>query len=66
VTASDRPGLLYTIAHCLSSHQVEVQSAKITTLGERVEDVFLVSGPSLSTERQQVSLERDLLQALSS
>ncbi len=66
VTASDRPGLLYTIAHCLSSHQIEVQSAKITTLGERVEDVFLVSGPSLSTERQQVSLERDLLQALSS
>ncbi|MFZ9996264.1 MAG: [protein-PII] uridylyltransferase [Burkholderiaceae bacterium] len=66
VTASDRPGLLYTIAHCLSSHQIEVQSAKITTLGERVEDVFLVSGPMLSTERQQVSLERDLLQALSS
>jgi [protein-PII] uridylyltransferase len=65
ITASDRPGLLYTIAHCLSSHQIEVQSAKITTLGERVEDMFLVSGPNLSTERQQVSLERDLLAALS-
>jgi len=64
VTASDRPGLLYTIAHCLSSHQIEVQSAKITTLGERVEDVFLLSGSALATERQQVTLEQDLLQAL--
>jgi [protein-PII] uridylyltransferase len=34
------------------------------TLGERVEDVFLIDGPALSNQRVQVQLETELLDAL--
>jgi len=65
ITAADRPGLLYSIAHCLNRHHVEVHTARVTTLGERAEDLFLVRGPDLDRERIQVTLESALLRALS-
>ena len=34
------------------------------TLGERVEDVFLIEGPALANARQQIQLENDLLAAM--
>ena len=34
------------------------------TLGERVEDVFLVDGPILNSPRSQLQLETELLDAL--
>ena len=34
------------------------------TLGERVEDVFLIDGPGLSQPRNQIMLETELLQTL--
>ena len=46
VVAGDRPGLLSTIAHAFLAHQVQIQTAKINTLGKRAEDVFLISGKS--------------------
>jgi [protein-PII] uridylyltransferase len=42
VSASDRIGLLYSIALVLARHGINLQLAKISTLGERVEDTFLV------------------------
>lgn len=64
VVAGDRPGLLSTIARVLSANAVDIQSAKIMTLGERAEDTFLVSGQTLADEKASVQLETDLLQAL--
>ena len=64
VSASDRTGLLYSIASVLARYKVNLHTAKITTLGERVEDVFLVDGPVLSHARSQIALESDLLDAL--
>lgn len=64
ITAADRAGLLYSIAHCLSRHQVEIHTARVSTLGERAEDVFLVRGPELARERFQVALESELLKVL--
>ncbi len=64
VSASDRTGLLYSIASVLARYKVNLHTAKITTLGERVEDVFLVDGPLLSNARGQIALESDLLDAL--
>ena len=64
ISASDRKGLLYRMARVLAHHRVQVQLAKITTLGERVEDTFLVTGPALSVMRQQAQLTQDLLQVL--
>ncbi len=64
VTAHDRAGLLFGIAQVLAKHHIDLQLAKITTLGERVEDTFLVSGPGLGDARIQNTLENDLLQAI--
>jgi [protein-PII] uridylyltransferase len=64
VSASDRAGLLYCIARVLAQHEISVQLAKITTLGERVEDTFLISGPQLQMNRRQIEIETELLQTL--
>jgi [protein-PII] uridylyltransferase len=64
VTAADRPGLLYGIARILSQHGVNIRSAKIATLGERVEDTFLISGQELGKMVTLVHLEQELLTAL--
>ena len=64
VSASDRSGLLYVIARTLAHHRVNVQLAKVSTLGERVEDTFLVTGDALRQDKQQLTIETELLQAL--
>jgi [protein-PII] uridylyltransferase len=64
VSASDRSGLLYAIALVLARHHVNLQLAKISTLGERVEDTFLVHGPELQLSKAQLQIESELLDAL--
>ena len=63
VSASDRSGLLYAIARVLARHRVNLQLAKISTLGERVEDTFLVDGPALQQPKAQLRIESELLDA---
>ena len=60
----DRSGLLYAIALVLARHHVNLQLAKISTLGERVEDTFLVHGPELQLSKAQLQIESELLDAL--
>jgi [protein-PII] uridylyltransferase len=64
IAAHDRAGLLYAIANVLARYRISLYTAKILTLGERVEDVFLVDGAVLNNARKQVQLETDLLEAL--
>ncbi len=64
ISASDRIGLLYRIARVLARHKVNLQLAKVSTLGERVEDTFLVDGAALQGTRSQIDLETELLEAL--
>jgi len=64
VAASDRTGLLYSIANVLTRYKINLHTAKVMTLGERVEDVFLVDGAALNNGRLQLQLETDLLDAL--
>jgi [protein-PII] uridylyltransferase len=64
LAASDRVGLLYAIAKVLAQHEVNLQLAKITTLGERVEDSFVVNGVVFQNPKGILSLETDLLAAL--
>jgi [protein-PII] uridylyltransferase len=66
VSASDRTGLLYGIARVLARHRINLQLAKISTLGERVEDTFLVDGAELQHNRTQLAIEGELLDALAS
>jgi [protein-PII] uridylyltransferase len=44
IIASDRPGLLATIGMLFTELDLVVLSARIATLGERVEDVFEIQG----------------------
>jgi [protein-PII] uridylyltransferase len=64
VTANDRTGLLYGVARILSLNAINLHAAKITTLGDRVEDLFLIDGPGLANPRDQLKLEGELLEAL--
>jgi [protein-PII] uridylyltransferase len=64
ISASDRTGLLYSVARVLARHHINLQLAKITTLGERVEDTFLIDGPELQQNRRQIEIETELLEAL--
>lgn len=64
LSTSDRSGLLYAIAHTLANRQVQLESARVTTLGERVEDTFVVKGDLFAEERARLALESDLLKLL--
>jgi [protein-PII] uridylyltransferase len=64
VSASDRSGLLYAVARVLARHGINLQLAKVTTLGERVEDTFLVNGAALQQPKVQLRIESELLDAV--
>ncbi|MFM2253730.1 MAG: hypothetical protein RJB68_2067, partial [Pseudomonadota bacterium] len=66
ISASDRLGLLYCIARVLAKHQIVVQLAKVATLGERVEDTFLIHGSQLQHNRAQIDIETEILDTLAS
>ena len=66
MTCTDRIGLLYTLARVLASHGVNLVSAKITTLDERVEDVFLIEGEALKNPETVLFIETELLRAIES
>jgi [protein-PII] uridylyltransferase len=63
-TAGDRPGLLSSVARVLVEYGIEVQTAKINTLGERAEDSFVIRGEALRETRNIIRLESDLIRAL--
>jgi len=65
LTATDRPGLLYDLAQVFAGHDVNLQTAKIMTLGDRVEDVFVIDGPALEKPRSQMQFEHSILDVLS-
>jgi [protein-PII] uridylyltransferase len=64
VIAADRPGLLYTVATTLAEHGANLHTAKIATLGERVEDRFLISGGDLGESASRIRLETELMEQL--
>ena len=64
VVAGDRPGLLARIAYTLAQANINVVSARINTLGERAEDVFLIDGARLHDEQAMLRLETALYEQL--
>jgi [protein-PII] uridylyltransferase len=54
--AADRPGLLSTIGQVFIEQGIDIEAAKIVTIGEKAEDVFYVcreSGGALDAAAQQ-------------
>jgi [protein-PII] uridylyltransferase len=68
VHAPDSIGVLYRITKALAELELDIVSAKVQTLGERVVDAFYVRGPSggkLEDPALLVEIERALLHELS-
>ncbi|CAM5180582.1 Bifunctional uridylyltransferase/uridylyl-removing enzyme OS=Castellaniella defragrans OX=75697 GN=glnD PE=3 SV=1 [Castellaniella defragrans] len=65
VTTADRVGLLRDLAQVFARHEVDLKMAKIMTLGDRVEDIFILDGETLNHPRGQLQFERHVLDALS-
>ncbi|MCW8919765.1 MAG: [protein-PII] uridylyltransferase [Gammaproteobacteria bacterium] len=69
VVASDRPGLLSVIARVMAECRIKLQNAKVSTLGERVEDIFFITDEHnlpLHSAGRRALLEGKILQALES
>jgi [protein-PII] uridylyltransferase len=66
VVASDRPGLLSVIARVLAECNIQLQNAKISTLGERVEDIFFITNENNRPldDEMRTDLEDKIIQAL--
>lgn len=64
VVATDRLGLLASIARVLIRFKLNLVTARIATLGERVEDVFLVEGRGLSDPLFCADVETAVLESL--
>jgi [protein-PII] uridylyltransferase len=67
VITPDRAGLLARIGQVFLEHRVRLATAKIATLGERVEDVFFITdaqGEPLSDPRVCEALREDLCKML--
>ncbi|WP_324780586.1 [protein-PII] uridylyltransferase [Thiobacillus sedimenti] len=64
ITCADRGGLLFAVADVLMRHGVSVYAAKIDTLGERVEDTFLIRGARLQAAAEREALEAEIREAL--
>ena len=65
--ALDAPGLLAKLGHIFVEQDLSLHHAKITTIGERAEDLFILSnseGKCLSNE-QQVQLKKTISERLS-
>jgi [protein-PII] uridylyltransferase len=67
IYAGDRVGLLFTITNCLYHQWLEIHLAKITTMVDRVLDVFYVTdheGRKIEDPARLEAIRRELLQAL--
>ncbi len=47
VISADRPGLLATIGDIFIEYGIELINAKVSTLGERVEDIFFITNKDM-------------------
>jgi [protein-PII] uridylyltransferase len=59
ISCADRPGLLSAVSRVFVNHGLNLVDARVTTLGSRAEDVFVVNGPELdeAASRQAVAEE---------
>ena len=67
ISAIDMPGLLSVIANVIAKKNISITHAKISTLGEKINDIFYLTTPSGDAITDQAVLDTlasDLVQAL--
>ncbi len=67
ISAMDRPGLLSTIANVIATLHINIMHAKISTLGEKVDDIFYLSTPegkNITDQSLLDQLKKRMIEAL--
>ncbi|MFQ5936207.1 MAG: [protein-PII] uridylyltransferase [Acidiferrobacterales bacterium] len=67
VVAQDRPGLLYQVALALQHCKVNLVTAKISTYGERAEDIFFITDLErrpITDKQRLAALEHEIIERL--
>jgi [protein-PII] uridylyltransferase len=65
--APDTPGLLAMVGLAFTKHQVQIHNARISTLGDKAQDIFWISdmGNAPLTETAQIALQQQIIEELS-
>jgi [protein-PII] uridylyltransferase len=61
ISCADRPGLLSAIARTLLEHEISLRDARISTLGQRAEDVFVIEHARLAEDEFAGTLKEKLV-----
>jgi [protein-PII] uridylyltransferase len=64
IVAGDQPELLSRVAQILVGSDIKVHGAKVNTMGERAEDIFLITGKILDETKTLIKLEEKILSIL--
>ncbi|MDK6203406.1 bifunctional uridylyltransferase/uridylyl-removing protein, partial [Oligella urethralis] len=64
LNTTDTPGILYSLAHIFSQFKINLRMARLLTLGERVEDIFIIQGAALENLQSQLDFERAIMETL--
>ncbi len=67
ISAIDMPGMLSVIANVIAEMDIDITHAKISTLGEKIDDIFYLTTPDGKAITDQAvldALEQDLVAAL--
>ncbi len=60
VSCADRPALLSSLARIFLEHRLNLVDARVTTLGARAEDTFVVTGAELDDEAKRKAISDEL------
>ncbi len=65
VSCADRSGLLSSVARIFFKHELNLVDARVTTLGARAEDVFVVNGAALEKPDSRLGIVDELCKTAS-